>query len=529
LNEGFEGDVIPPDGWTQVINNPNETWQILTYNPHSGVRAADVVYDPALIPQDEWLLSPEFPALGEGTLSLWSFGSLYWCRDTYDNCDLNVWLVVGDVGGGDDVFVGRADDDWTGTWTWSQSVFNLTPLLPGGPVRIGLQYSGLDGAQIALDDVVLDGTSGGACVAPEDVPWLSASPDSGTTPPGDSAGVDVTFDATGLAPGDYAGALCVNSNDPATPLVVVPVEMTVEEPSAATDSALCVFDRNPDTDEREFRLLFTPDLQNWPSYKLTASNPGQFFYNVFYAGDGPATFEITLPYPFVTQGAMPVHVYSDVAVYVNEDGATCFIPGAEEASYPLLVTLDDHTDTDGDGKPDSFTVTLTDVPVVDGFAYLNVHLDYGLKGDEERYEKAVNPDGTNDAVDFETGEILIEDRTPYPFSAQVNAVPLDSDAIANANEFKRIAGVAGFVRDTDGNMIEGALVRLIIPEGVKFDEPYLDAITDEDGWYMIEYKHKGKPTDYPIQLWIDGNLVVEDTVHLRGNAFAEKHFTVPSP
>jgi hypothetical protein len=235
LDEGFEGGVVPPAGWTHVANNPNETWEIYEF-PHGGTYAADVLYDPYLVPQDEWLLSPETPLL-EGTLSFWSFGSLYWCRDTYDNCDLNVWLVVGEVGGGDDVFVGKADDDWSGSYTWSQSSFNLTPLLPGEPVRIGLQYAGLDGAQIALDDIILDGTAGGPCVSPEDVPWLSVSPDAGTTLPGTSTSVDVTTDATGLTPGLYEANLCVNSNDPARPLVVVPIEMTVSNvpPSGDVD------------------------------------------------------------------------------------------------------------------------------------------------------------------------------------------------------------------------------------------------------------------------------------------------------
>jgi len=236
FDEGFEDGAVPPAGWTHVANNPNQTWKLYTTRPHTGAYAANVVYDPALIPQDEWLLSPETP-LVEGTLSLWSFGSLYWCRDTYDNCDLNVWLVVGDVGGGDDVFVGKADGDWTSSYTWSQSVFNLTPLLPGGPVRIGLQYAGLDGAQIALDDIVLDGTAGGACVTLEDVPWLSVAPDAGTTPSGSSTPVNVTTDATGLVPGLYEGNLCVHSNDLATPLVVVPVAMTVNNvpPEAGAD------------------------------------------------------------------------------------------------------------------------------------------------------------------------------------------------------------------------------------------------------------------------------------------------------
>jgi len=73
------------------------------------------------------------------------------------------------------------------------------------------------------------------CDDPADVAWLSVSPDNGTTAPGASTPVAVTFDSTGLAAGTYNANLCVTSNDPdpgpgnGTNLVVVPVELTVED------------------------------------------------------------------------------------------------------------------------------------------------------------------------------------------------------------------------------------------------------------------------------------------------------------
>jgi hypothetical protein len=69
-----------------------------------------------------------------------------------------------------------------------------------------------------------------ACDSPNDIPWLAVSPDAGTTPPLDSSIVDVTFDSTGLTPGDYNANLCVNSDDPVTPMVQVPVMLTVLPP-----------------------------------------------------------------------------------------------------------------------------------------------------------------------------------------------------------------------------------------------------------------------------------------------------------
>jgi len=74
---------------------------------------------------------------------------------------------------------------------------------------------------------IIDGTSS-PCDTPSDLPWVSVSPAAGTTLPGATSTVDVTFDATGLAVGSYTGLLCVNSNDPDSSLVEVPVALTVD-------------------------------------------------------------------------------------------------------------------------------------------------------------------------------------------------------------------------------------------------------------------------------------------------------------
>jgi hypothetical protein len=77
----------------------------------------------------------------------------------------------------------------------------------------------------------LEGSIGGggplACDAPEDIPWASVSPASGTTGSGSSSTVDVTFDSTGIPSGIHTGALCVDSNAVNEPIVTVPVTLTV--------------------------------------------------------------------------------------------------------------------------------------------------------------------------------------------------------------------------------------------------------------------------------------------------------------
>jgi subtilisin family serine protease len=57
--------------------------------------------------------------------------------------------------------------------------------------------------------------------------WLSIDPADGLVTPGASQAVDVSADPQGLAPGSYEANLCIASNDPATPVVVVPVSFTV--------------------------------------------------------------------------------------------------------------------------------------------------------------------------------------------------------------------------------------------------------------------------------------------------------------
>ena len=67
------------------------------------------------------------------------------------------------------------------------------------------------------------------------VPWLTATPSSGSVPEGDSDTVTVSVDSTGLANGDYIGYLCVSTNAENAPTVPMPVELTVEGATEPTE------------------------------------------------------------------------------------------------------------------------------------------------------------------------------------------------------------------------------------------------------------------------------------------------------
>ena len=60
-----------------------------------------------------------------------------------------------------------------------------------------------------------------------DVPWLSVSPQEGTTEGGGSSSVNVTFDSSGLGVGVYSSKLCILSNDFGAPSTIVPVTLDV--------------------------------------------------------------------------------------------------------------------------------------------------------------------------------------------------------------------------------------------------------------------------------------------------------------
>jgi len=83
----------------------------------------------------------------------------------------------------------------------------------------------------------------GGCQDPGDVSWLDVTPASGSLTSGASAASAVTVDAATLPAGSYAAMLCVTSNDPATPLVTVPISVVVApapiDPCSADDVIFC--------------------------------------------------------------------------------------------------------------------------------------------------------------------------------------------------------------------------------------------------------------------------------------------------
>jgi uncharacterized repeat protein (TIGR01451 family) len=291
--------------------------------------------------------------------------------------------------------------------------------------------------------------------------------------------------------------------------------------SEVTDTSFCHFDRNPDRDGQQFRLIFTQDPTSPGTYKLTASNPGQFYYNVFYIGSEgeTVTLQVTIPYPFVTQGAVPIHVWSGVSYdeddcYVPADSIGGFTVEGTETLTPsgqLGIALEDHSDG-------SVTITITGQVPASHLFYVTVHLDYGLKG-TVGYGKNYN----DDAIDPDTLEVLIPNYDDYVFS--VSGDLEDTQVVENENTFKRNPGFGGIVTDEFDNPIEGYTVKVYDADGNLIGS----AVTDEDGYYFIYYKHKGKREMFRVAVYENpGDLepLAEKLVELKANKFAEVNFVI---
>ena len=311
-------------------------------------------------------------------------------------------------------------------------------------------------------------------------------------------------------------------------------------------------------EENQFRLLFTP---SGASFKLSGKNPGQYYYNAREMKEctpgEPEEFVIHVPYPFVTHGARPVHVYDGalvgegMALDTIGNDQSCFLPPEESlAALPALIRLEDWktgATTNGDGWTVDCEPTYVESPPASGrfvpqppsectitvYArypescelYVNVHLDLVVAGPQtdanpidgqaDQYTRGgkASPWGTYDAMYPGTNLVAIEDCQDLSFSHQTGLSSF-ADVVQNLNEFKKVAGVYGCLTDGVDNPLPDQDIVL------KLGSSTVDsATTDADGCYLINYKHKGKAASYTV----DYNGETTNVI-LKGNGSAEANY-----
>jgi len=253
----------------------------------------------------------------------------------------------------------------------------------------------------------------------------------------------------------------------------------IKLPYSAVTAGGCLFDKDKNTVGQQFNLLFTRDITDLTKYILTASNPGQFFYNTFYIGTPGTTVDIQLiiPSPFVTQGAVPIHIYSGVSV-TSCDGFDCFSPYDEIANRAL---------DPGTGG----TITIDDIPVPDsGLVYVRIHLDYGWKK-----HTGYNV-GTANLADNSVNTYDIPNLYSYIFQYTISGVTQPgSPTIQNINIFKNDPGFFGIVT-VSGEPVQGVKITIKDSAGRTLGT----ATTDENGYYLFYYKYTGKEAKFTIAI-----------------------------
>ncbi|MGH9199551.1 MAG: hypothetical protein ACRD1T_27950, partial [Acidimicrobiia bacterium] len=286
-----------------------------------------------------------------------------------------------------------------------------------------------------------------------------------------------------------------------------------------------------------FRLIFIqdPQVSGGSVYKLNATNPGQYYYNVFYAGTPGAgvTLNIDIPYPFVTQGAVPIQAHDGVT-FTTIKGQTCYVPTPTLPGYNVTTEALSPVSPSGNqiiGFEDfsslsigtSTTVIVTGTIPSTGLLYVTIHLDYGLKGTSGWTKiDAPLPDSDTDIDDaFNSGlGVTILNPQSYTSSFDDGGSGGDSQTFQNINIFKKNPGIGGStLQNATANPAKN--VKVLIYQGTKLMGT---VYTDEDGWYMWQYKYTGKPATFTVKL---PNYGLSTSATLKSNGFIVVDFTVP--
>ena len=301
--------------------------------------------------------------------------------------------------------------------------------------------------------------------------------------------------------------------------------MGVPPRSAVTDSSLCYFDQDPNVFGQQFTLIFIEDPANPGTFQLTASNPGQFYYNVFYNGPAgsPVRLAIRIPYPFVTQGSIPVQEFSQVSF--NSQG--CFVPSGQLSGFTVSgtptttpsgatsITLDDYTPQ---AMGSFVTLTVSGTVPATGLVYVTIHLDYGFK----KFTGYV--DTNNNAVNTDPRWTVTQLQS-YTFSYNTlvgNPTQADSQTVQSENVFKGCGmGFCGMVMDSTGTPVNGATVQVYGSNGLLIGTVQ----TDQYGFYSIPYTLLG--TNLATFTIAIPAYNLQQTVTLAVDTFTVTNFTTP--
>lgn len=156
MAQGFE--TWYPAGWSRIITNAGFTWFQASYDPQEGNFDASIEYDPALVPQNEWMISPvlDLSAANPGLeLSFWFLTSYYWHVDPYDNGDMEIRVSVDGGETWSDPLWTEDDYGLFTNWTWYEIILDFDDYIGESNFKVAFVYEGVDGAQADFDAILL--------------------------------------------------------------------------------------------------------------------------------------------------------------------------------------------------------------------------------------------------------------------------------------------------------------------------------------------------------------------------------------
>jgi subtilisin family serine protease len=227
---------------------------------------------------------------------------------------VNHLIVVADAPSANHVFDTWTDNDYhlvTGLLSCRRLYYLLFSAQSGGYLNDGVV------AQVFQNFVALMNA------AP---PWLSVSPDSGTTSAGGESALNVRFDAAGLLGGDYRGAIAFTSNDPDETSFAVPVAMHVTGvPRLAASRA-----------SLDFGTMFAGGTRD---DTLTVRNVGTDLLTVTSLTATPAEFSVS-PTPFsLAPGAARTLTVSYSPTVAGESNGELTLESNDGVSPVTVVSL----------------------------------------------------------------------------------------------------------------------------------------------------------------------------------------------
>ncbi len=154
LEQNFDDDTFPPNGWTQNVTNASYTW--MHGNPQensfSEIDPANVYS--ALCPwvaadQNEWLISPAFSLPNEAiTLTFYAGYSTQWLNAA------TMKVLISVDGGTNWSQIWEAQNDGE-SWQWRFVELDLSSYNNHSNVKLAWQYVGNDGDLVGIDNILL--------------------------------------------------------------------------------------------------------------------------------------------------------------------------------------------------------------------------------------------------------------------------------------------------------------------------------------------------------------------------------------